>query len=226
MFSWFTGSRTPIKDDIEKLAQAEKELNAQGVNPPEKPNRMDCAPDPNKMLEAINYGMDMGELVTERARDQMASTTMDQFMDTGWGVLAKVSEQLFKDTIGAQQCMDTQDQQHSQKMEQYIANVKKYQAEKAAKLVQPLEPTPIIEPVPVPVPAPAPRPAPITPQFVNVQGRWMGQNGVVQDWGGNMGPGCSGNENGIDRDSSGATGCHNDLETGQCRPDTCYDLKF
>jgi hypothetical protein len=66
------------------------------------------------------------------------------------------------------------------------------------------------------------RPAPITPQFVNIQGRWMGQNGIVQDWGGNMGPGCDGGSN---PDHSGSDNCSSEsFDRGFCFENEKGDL--
>jgi hypothetical protein len=87
----------------------------------------------------------------------------------------------------------------------------------------------------MPEPEPAPRPAPITPQFFYSQGQWVGPMGVIQDHydQSNCGPmpgsgnsnGGGGNDNGVDSGRSGPTGCHTD-DSGQCKPDTTYDLGF
>jgi len=85
-------------------------------------------------------------------------------------------------------------------------------------------------PEPEPAPVSPPRPTPITPQFVNVQGRWMGPQGVVQDHydpsncgGGNN----NGNDHGVSLGNDrGLDLCFSSSDTGpidNCRSGRTYD---
>ena len=189
------------------------------LQPPKKPDPKQCQLDARTVNEALPMP------VPTAGRSSGGAAELGTILSGVYNYLSGKSKE--KDCLKQQEMQYQKEvKEYNFQAETYISTKQLQKNEKTGKFNR-AQPAPIVEPVPEPVFVPAPRPAPITPQFVNVQGQLIGKNGVVQEWiGGGWPDNSSGSSNGIDRDSSGSTGCHNDLNTGQCRPDTCYDLKF
>ena len=113
-----------ILDDLERSERAAENLRQRGINPPVDPHpkdRMQCAPDPKGILDALNEGMDLGELTTERLDWTRAAqtTNMDQVNDTLFHTIYKVGEKFVKDSMNIQDCMDKQDEKYKLELAQY-----------------------------------------------------------------------------------------------------------
>jgi hypothetical protein len=152
MFSWLRDAMsTPMLDEIERLGEAEHALNEQGIFPPAVPNRMQCAPNVNDMLNAFGDGVELGQYMTEGV-DHLRenTTTLDQLIDTGWGSLFSVVSQLWTDTKNIQKCMDEQDEVYQKETAEYVEQVKEvaFEPKPAPILHDPRR----VDPKPAPIP--------------------------------------------------------------------------
>jgi len=99
----------------------------------QKPDRKQCMPDPNNMLKAVEDGVELAELMNENAKAE--PTTMEQFINGGWSLLAKITGQLWTDTKEAQACMDEQDAKYKADVAEYVEDILTLDEPKPAPIV-------------------------------------------------------------------------------------------
>ncbi|MES2356292.1 MAG: hypothetical protein V4568_18185 [Pseudomonadota bacterium] len=143
----------------------------------------------------IQYQKALSEYTEQIQSSNLSS--WDTFVSSAWN--------LAKHIVSVESVIDMHEAQRSQQMEQFERNVEIFKERHVPRVEAP----PIVEASPI-LQA---RPAPITPQFVYIQGVWMGPGGSVQSHydptncvGGPGSGGGGGDGNGIDRGPSSGNG--------------------
>ncbi len=115
MFSWLTGSRTPMKDEIDRFSEAEEIANDRGIERPHSStqDRMQCAPDWNSVVDAADRGIALAETMPDGSN-----------ADAGFFGIIYGAAQFVKDSWSIQECMDKQDEKYEEELAEYVEEVR------------------------------------------------------------------------------------------------------
>lgn len=121
MFSWLLGADSPLKEELDNFADAEKSAQDQGIEHPQSPtkDRMQCAPNWDSVLDAVGKGISDAEAMGGAIDRDPADTAAD----AGFFGLMYGGTQFIKDSMNIQDCMDKQDQKYQEDMKDYVDKV-------------------------------------------------------------------------------------------------------